>query len=55
MTGEKLASISGEWAIISKGEVVAHSKDILFILRKAENYPEGTTVTKVLSGQACFY
>lgn len=55
MARENLASISGEWAIISNGKVVAHSNDLLSILKKAEKYPEGTKVTKVLSGQACFY
>ena len=55
MAEVNLASISGEWAVIFEGEVVAHSKNLLSILKETEDYPEGTTVTKVLSGQACFY
>ena len=49
-----LEEISGEWAVIHRGKIVAHSQDLYFILEEAERYSD-SIVTKILSGQACFY
>lgn len=56
VTMSEVVGPEGQWLVVVRGEVVAHSDDAKKMFTLAENYPaRDTTVTRVPSPQASFY